>query len=223
MELERPLYWKLIAACGRTPGPHDICPAIADYVIDLAVQAPDNERPRFMPFMNRLTGTRDGKAERKRADHIVVQSVRRILPLATIHWPSIAQKSREATTADAARRIAVDAQKDLDRACKSAAARGDRPISLVLSAEGAASAIARSKFGLAAAYAAKIAWPAHVWAQAFAILDEAILLGRHDETGEPHITQQDREEAARLETAKKAIESDAWALMRGTISDPPRH
>ena len=214
MEIDRALYWKLQSAREPKQGTHDICPVLTYYGLELVVQSPDNERPRLEPLIGRILGRRDRKAERKRADHVVVQAVRRILPLAVAPWPSIVEKCCRATEANAALRIAKDAQKFLDDAYRAAKARGDRSAYGLLTAEGAASAIVRNAPGLVASYAAQIAPPSDVWTRAFTIFEEAILLGRHEETGAQLITPEDKDQGKRMEEARKEIESVAMSIMR---------
>ncbi len=143
-----------------------------------------------------------------------MQAVRRILPLAVAPWPSIVEKCCRAKEANAALRVAKGAQKFLDDAYRAANARGDRSAYGFLPAEGAASAIVRNAPGLAASYAAQIAPPSDVWTQASSIFEEAILLGRHEETGAQLITPEDKVEGERMEEAKNEIESVAMSMMR---------
>ncbi len=102
MEIDPALYWKLQSARDPKQETHDICPVLAYYGLELAVQSPDEERPRLDPLIGRILGTRDRKAERKRAEHVAVHAVRRILPLAVAPWPSIVEKCCRAKEANAA-------------------------------------------------------------------------------------------------------------------------
>src|SRR5687768_2512429 len=112
MDWNKILNWKLLKGPHKFPGPDggtcineaaivaagfkyhkvesaDDCPPcfsrpIAAYAIGLNDRMPDRLRQELLlPFVTRLAGTADTKAiERARAEYIVIQTIRRILPIA---------------------------------------------------------------------------------------------------------------------------------------------
>ena len=173
------LNWRLLAGSHEFPGPDggtcineaaivaagfqyrevsnaDDCPpcfsrSLAAYLIGLNDGMSDDLRPRLMPFVMRLSGSAGTAAdEQARAEYIVVQTVRRILPLALERCGLFdhVERCRQVTTlqvaaeaAEAAARVAWVAWSAAEAAARVAAeaaeaAAGVWPVAIEI-AEGA--------------------------------------------------------------------------------------
>jgi hypothetical protein len=134
------LNWKLLAGSHDFPGPEggtcineaaivaagfeyrkvggaNDCPPcfsrpIAQYAIGLNDAMPDDLRQSLlMPFVVRLAGTADADAvEQRRATYLAIQTVRRILPMALMQFPEIADQCRRVRTLDEAQAAANAAE-----------------------------------------------------------------------------------------------------------------
>jgi hypothetical protein len=181
---------------------------IAQYAIGLNDQMPDDLRQLLlMPFVVRLAGTADTDAvEIKRAKYMVIETVRRILPLVLTRWPKLAEQCRRVRTLDQARRASAAAEAantaafyaadaaDASNAAYAAYA-AEAAAYAAYAAETAAYAVADAAtytadatadavaVAQAATYAAAEAAVAEatVWQEAVSILDEAIALGKQAE------------------------------------------
>ena len=215
------LNWKLLGGSHKFPGPDggtcineaaiiaagfeyrevtsaNDCPpcfsrVIATYAIKLNDSMPHDLRQELlMPFVVRLAGTADTpEIERRRADHVVVQTVKRILPIAM----------KVAGLHDAARQYSeVETLEQAKAAAYSTAAYSSAAAAAAYAAKAAAKAAAYSAAAYAdaaaaaaaAAYAAAYAYAAAAYSDAadaereiftiaVAILDEAINLGKQAE------------------------------------------
>jgi hypothetical protein len=126
------LNWKLLSGSHKFPGPEGgtcineaaivaagfeyravsdatDCPPcfsrpIAQYAIGLNDAMPDGLRQELLtPFVVRLAGTADtDEIEHKRVEYLVIETVRRILPLALTGWPELAERCRSVRTLDEA-------------------------------------------------------------------------------------------------------------------------
>jgi hypothetical protein len=196
------LNWKLLAGSHDFPGPEggtcineaaivaagfeyrkvggaNDCPPcfsrpIAQYAIGLNDAMPDDLRQSLlMPFVVRLAGTADADAvEQRRATYLAIQTVRRILPMALMQFPEIADQCRRVRTLDEAQ-AAANAAEAAANAAK-AAARAAARAANAYAASAAAYAAARAANAYAAnAYAAEAAANAAYAAYAAARAAEA--------------------------------------------------
>ena len=71
------------------------CPVIRRYAIGLNDRLPDAERQRLKPFILRVVGNRDPENELARLRFIVLETSRRVVPMAfDARWPTVAAKLR---------------------------------------------------------------------------------------------------------------------------------
>lgn len=153
-----------------TDAPKCACPALAAFAIRINDRLDDNNRQKLSRLILPLTGTRSVKHERNRADYLVIQTCKRIVPM----WferaglDDSAGKLRQAET--------VQDVLDVGLSAKEAAHAADA------AAYDAADAAHAAAYADAAAYAAHVAADAAGHAQpmliaSIDILDEAIKLG----------------------------------------------
>jgi len=223
------LNWKLLGGSHKFPGPDggtcineaaiiaagfeyrevtsaNDCPpcfsrVIATYAIKLNDSMPHDLRQELlMPFVVRLAGTADTpEIERRRADHVVVQTVKRILPIAMkvagLH--DAARQYSEVETLEQAKAAAYSTAAYSSAAAAAAyAAKAAAKAAAYSAAKAAAYSAAASAdaaaAAAAAAYAAAYAYAAAAYSDAadaereiftiaVAILDEAINLGKQAE------------------------------------------
>ncbi|ACA18858.1 conserved hypothetical protein [Methylobacterium sp. 4-46] len=156
---------------------------LASYALGLNDAMPDAERPRLMAFVLRLAGSADTVAvEAARTHHLTVQTVRRLLPpvLEQVGLDRHAAACRAAAdlagAVPAARAGAWAAGAVADAAARGGIwVRGARAAAACRAATFAAEIDARSAAD--AAEAAALFSP-DSWAEAVAILDEALGIGR---------------------------------------------
>lgn len=156
------------------------CPIIRRYAIGLNDMMPDDQRQRLKPFILRVVGNRDPGAGLSRLHVIVLETVRRIVPMALDRqYPALAAKLR-ALPDDA--HYAV-----VRKLLGSSAAINNVAISKVVYATytavvTASSATAANVYTPATVWAAAIASVAaavgETWDEAIAILDAALRIGK---------------------------------------------
>ncbi|TGE01774.1 hypothetical protein [Methylobacterium nonmethylotrophicum] len=192
----------------------DDCPPcfsrpLATYALGLNDAMPDAERPRLIAFVLRLSGSADIPAvEAARTSHLVREGVRRLLPpvLERAGLPRHAAACRAAEDLDRAVVLARHAAWSAGALAEAAGrqgtwVRGARAAAAARTAIFAAEIDARTAAD--AAEAAALFWPG-AWAEAVAILDEALGIGQQapalvpDEAGL-------RMDAAKAERRAKAI------------------
>ena len=142
--------WLLYGRIGDDPP--CACPVIRKYAIGLNDAMPDPVRQRLKPFILRVIGNRDQAAEPARLRLIVLETARRILPLALDHLP----------TQQAALRALPD----------------DAPYEQIAAAAAYDAADAADAAAYAAAAADAAADADLVWSTALDILDRALRIGR---------------------------------------------
>ncbi|MFE1598521.1 hypothetical protein [Methylobacterium sp. ID0610] len=156
---------------------------LAAYALGLNDAMPDAERPRLMSFVLRLSGSADDPAvEAARTAHLTLQTVRRLLP-GVLEQVALTAEAEGCRTADhleeavaAARAASWAAGSVADAAARGGVwIRGARAAAACRAATFAAETDARAAAD--AAEAAALFSPA-VWAEAVAILDEALAIGR---------------------------------------------
>ena len=160
------------------------CPVTRRYGIGLNDRMPHNQRQRLRQFILRIVGNRDPAAEPARARLILLETARRVVPLAfDAHWPALAAEMR--ALADDASASAI---RDLMK--RSQIAATDRGRRVVIragydAADAAANAAANAANAADAANAAACADDARAadaygdaWDHAIWILDAALRIGR---------------------------------------------
>jgi hypothetical protein len=182
---------------------------VSDYAIylnDLMLHKVRNEL--LMPFVIRLPGTSDSPwIETKRAEFIVIETARRIVAAEydeIWHKPAIAMKCRTARSAQQVSSVMAKAKTVLPLECaremvfagRQCLSRDLRIGSHCAAAAKAASRSFRNKLGPDA--------DRKIWQMAINILEEAILLGRHDGIGDFIAA------AERLERAKAPVSAVVW-------------
>ncbi|AWN36045.1 hypothetical protein [Methylobacterium radiodurans] len=158
---------------------------LAAYALGLNDAMPDAERPRLMAFVLRLSGSADQpEIEAARTDHLAEASVRRILaPLCALAGlDDLAARCAEARDLAAARAAARAAEWGGGARAQSAA-ESRRWVEGARAAAVARTAMAAGRAGTDARCAAEVAEGAAVflpaiWAEACAILDEGLAIGR---------------------------------------------
>ncbi|TNC07566.1 hypothetical protein FF100_31845 [Methylobacterium terricola] len=156
---------------------------LATYALGLNDAMPDAERPRLMAFVLRLAGSADAPGiEAARTAHLVLQGVRRLLPpvLERSGLAPHAAACRAAAELDRAVTVARHAAWSAGSLAEAAGrqgtwVRGARAAAAARAALFAAEIDARTAAD--AAEAAALFWPG-AWAEAVAILDEALGIGR---------------------------------------------
>ncbi|MGF3026364.1 hypothetical protein ACQVP2_26520 [Methylobacterium aquaticum] len=183
---------------------------LAAYALGLNDAMPDAERPRLMAFVLRLAGSADSEAvEAARTAYLVREGVRRLLPpvLERAGLPQHAAACRAAPDLERAvtvvRHAAWSAGSLAEAAgCQGTWVRGARAAAAARAALFAGEIDARTAAD--AAEAAALFWPG-AWAEAVAILDEALRIGRQAPLLAPD------EAVMRLEAAKLARRERASA------------
>ena len=181
------------------------CP-VSDYTIYLNDVMLHKVRNRFlMPFVIRLPGTSDSPwIEAKRAEFIVIQTARRIVAAEydeIWHKPAVAMKCRTVRSVQQVSSVMAKAKTVLPLECaremllagRQCLSRDLRIGSHCAAAAKAAARSFRNKLGPDA--------DRKIWQMAINILEEAILLGRHDGIGDVMAA------AERLERAKAPLVS----------------
>jgi hypothetical protein len=156
---------------------------LATYALGLNDAMPDAERPRLMAFVLRLAGSADIPAiEAARTAHLVLEGVRRLLPpvLERAGLPQHAAACRAADGLERAVTVARHASWSAGTLAEAAGrqgtwVRGARAAAAARTAIFAAEIDARTAAD--AAEAAALFWPG-AWAEAVAILDEALGIGQ---------------------------------------------
>lgn len=175
---------------------------LATYALGLNDAMPDAERPRLMTFVLRLAGSADTPAiEEARTTHLVLEGVRRLLP-PVLERAGLAQHAAACRSAEGlehavtlARHAAWSAGSLAEAAGRGGTwVRGARAAAASRAALFAAEIDARTAAD--AAEAAALFWPG-AWAEAVAILDEAVRIGRQA----PPLGLEEAE--IRLEAAKR--------------------
>ncbi|KMO12925.1 hypothetical protein [Methylobacterium platani] len=174
---------------------------LATYALGLNDAMPDAERPRLMAFVLRLAGSADAPAiEEARIAHLVAEGVRRLLPpvLERAGLPQHAVACRSAADLPRAVTLARHAAWSAGSLAESAGrqgawTRGARAAAAARAALFSAEIDARTAAD--AAEAAALFWPG-AWAEAVAILDEGLGIGRQAPALGPE------EAGMRLEAAK---------------------
>ncbi|GJD64213.1 hypothetical protein [Methylobacterium frigidaeris] len=156
---------------------------LATYALGLNDAMPDAERPRLMAFVLRLAGSADSEAvEAARTAHLVREGVRRLLPpvLERAGLAPHAAACRSASDLEHAVTVARHAAWSAGSLAEAAGRQG----TWVRGARAAAAARAAlfaaeidPRTAADAAEAAALFWPG-AWAEAVAILDEALCIGR---------------------------------------------
>ncbi|KMO31004.1 hypothetical protein VQ03_27875 [Methylobacterium tarhaniae] len=156
---------------------------LATYALGLNDAMPDAERPRLMTFVLRLARSADAPAiEEARTSHLVLEGVRRLLP-PVLERAGLAQHAAACRAASNLGRAATVARHAAWSAGSLAEAAG-RQGTWVRGARAAAASRAAlfaaeidPRTAADAAEAAALFWPG-AWAEAVAILDEALTIGR---------------------------------------------
>ncbi|MCF4127735.1 hypothetical protein [Methylobacterium sp. SyP6R] len=183
---------------------------LAAYALGLNDAMPDAERPRLMAFVLRLAGSADSAAvEAARTAHLVHEGVRRLLApvLERAGLVRHAAACRAAPDLDAAVTVARHAAWSAGSLAEAAGrqgtwVRGARAAAAARAALFAAEIDARTAAD--AVEAAALFWPG-AWAEAVAILDEALGLGRQA----PSLAAE--EAGMRMEAAKAGLRRQAPA------------
>ncbi|GJD50059.1 hypothetical protein OPKNFCMD_2795 [Methylobacterium crusticola] len=160
---------------------------LAAYALGLNDAMPDAERPRLMAFVLRLSGSADAApVEAARTHHLTRETVRRLLPpvLDRAGLPAHAEACRAAVTLAEARAAARAAAWAAGSRAEASSRRGTwvhgaRAAAAARAATFAAETEARTAAD--AAEASALFWPG-AWAEAAAILDEALAIGRQAPT-----------------------------------------
>lgn len=158
---------------------------LAAYALGLNDAMPDDERPRLMAFVLRLSGSADGPGiEEQRTTFLAIESVRRILPplLDRAALPALAARCETAVAASEALSVARAAESRgsalaHESACRHAWIQGARAAAVARTATAAIKAFSDPR---CAAEVAEGAAPfaEGIWAAAVAILDDALRIGR---------------------------------------------
>ncbi len=157
------------------------CPVIRAYGIRLNDRMPDAVRQRLKPFILRIVGNRDPEAEEARTRFIVLETARRVVPLAfEKRWPKLAAEARgisDNATLEEIRavmqklRIAASAYAYAYASATAAAVAAATAASAAAAAADSAADSAASASAYAYAYAA-------VWDETIWILDNVLKIGK---------------------------------------------
>lgn len=166
------------------------CPIIRSYAIGLNDNMDDVSRQLLRPFILRVVGNRDPEAEPARLHHIVLETARRVVPLAIERkWPEHAAALR--ALPDDATYQEIEAAAYAANAAAAATTTWPEAIAILDGAAAYAAAYASSALFAYAAYATYAATSAAsaayaAWPEAIAILDGALRIGKqspeYDET-----------------------------------------
>lgn len=207
------LNWRLLAGSHAFPGPDggtcineaaivaaglpykaikgtDDCPPcfsrpLSAYALGLNDAMPDDERPRLMAFVLRLSGSADTDAvEAHRTRFLAVESVRRILPplLDRAGLPVLAARCENVPDAHAARLAARTAASQggtlaHSSACRRAWVHGARAAAVARTGTAAIKAFDDPRCAAEVAEGAAV-FAQGIWPLAVAILNEALRIGR---------------------------------------------
>lgn len=148
------------------------CPVIRSYAIGLNDRMPDNQRQKLKPFILRVVGNRDPEAEAARLRLIVLETARRVVPLAF--------DKKFPKQAAALHALADDASyTEIKQICqKAASAAVDTYAAYAATYTTDAAAYAATSAAYAATSAAISAAYSAAWDEAIKILDKALRIGK---------------------------------------------
>ena len=188
--------WLLYGKIGDDPPCS--CPVIRRYAISLNDYLPDAERQRLKPYILRVVGNRDPQNELARQRYIVLETARRIVPIAfDMKWPAIAAELR-ALPDD----ISYQKMRDVMQAAKDTVAYNDAAYAALSVAYAAA---------YAAGYVAYAGVPRAAYAvshAALSVADDAVYAaGAADAAYAAYVAAYAADTAA---ARLKPIDSDVW-------------
>lgn len=159
-----------------TDKPDCACPVLGEFAINLNDGLDNENRQKLLPLALELVGTRSPEHEWERADYLVIQVARRILPIAfdAISLPEFANEYREVKTKEDVFEVSGRARKAAY--ATNAAYAANAAYATAYAANAAYAAYAAYATANAAANAANAARQS-VLVQCIPILQEAIALG----------------------------------------------